>query len=243
MNKRQLIWIGLFVYTTILVTSFLHLLHALLRYSHPVQLGDLMIPGWIGAVGVALGLDMAILYFSYLSVRLRGMGAAMAKQAAVSAMLLVWFAVAYSMVWDHLLAARWADAAVGFILSTFVPLTAMRIGQVLGALSEAPEEETAIQMGVRSSQSSSLAPPAQAGAVAAAMVRVENHIHTQAQPGAEAALNGPERLVMGLIAQGIYDITELAGRTRLQTRDIIGICGALEAKNLVRKTGFGYEAA
>jgi len=54
MQKRQLTSIGLFVYATILVTSFLHVLEAFLAYSHPVQLGPLVIPGWIAGVGVAL---------------------------------------------------------------------------------------------------------------------------------------------------------------------------------------------
>lgn len=129
MDRKQLTTIGLFVYGTILVTSFLHILDSFLAYSHDVALGPLTIPGWLGGVGVALGLDMAILYFSYLSVALRGQpGAATAKGAANAAMLLVWFAVLHSMVWDHVAAGRWLEVAVGFCLSLFVPLTAHRAG-------------------------------------------------------------------------------------------------------------------
>ena len=61
MPKRQLTTIGLLVYATILVTSFLHVLEAFLAYSHPVTLGPLVIPGWVSGVGVDLGLDLSIL--------------------------------------------------------------------------------------------------------------------------------------------------------------------------------------
>lgn len=140
MPKRQLTTIGLLVYATILVTSFLHVLEAFLAYSHPVTLGPLVIPGWVSGVGVALGLDLSILYFSYLSVILPGPGAHTAKQASRAAMLLVWFAVLYSMVWGHVAAGRWLEAGVGLLLSLFVPLTSLRVGQLLAEITRMPLE-------------------------------------------------------------------------------------------------------
>jgi hypothetical protein len=181
MAKRQLTTIGLLVYATILVTSFLHVLEAFLAYSHPVTLGSLVIPAWVSGVGVALGLDLSILYFSYLSVILPGSGAHTAKQASRAATLLVWFAVLYSMVWGHVAAGRWLEAGVGALLSLFVPLTSLRVGQLLAEITRMPlertNEATAPEQTIpyRDGQSPYTEGP---GLAAAQMVKVETHIHT-----------------------------------------------------------------
>lgn len=154
MSKLRLLQAGLFVYVTILVTSFLHVLHSFLQYSQePVRLGDFTIPGWLGGLGVAVGLDLAVIYFSFVAVVLQSeqkderghliphSGAVSAKQGGVWAMLLVWFAVVYSMVWSRVEAGQWVAAFIGFVLSTFVPLTSLRIGQVLGEISKLPDPD------------------------------------------------------------------------------------------------------
>jgi hypothetical protein len=194
MAKRQLTTIGLLVYATILVTSFLHVLEAFLAYSHPVTLGSLVIPAWVSGVGVALGLDLSILYFSYLSVILPGSGAHTAKQASRAATLLVWFAVLYSMVWGHVAAGRWLEAGVGALLSLFVPLTSLRVGQLLAEITRMPQERaeaaaseqtipyrdgqspyTGPTIPYRDGQSPYTEGP---GLAAAQVVKVETHIHT-----------------------------------------------------------------
>jgi hypothetical protein len=155
MSKLRLLQAGLVVYITILITSFLHVLHAFLAYSDKtIQLGSLSIPGWWSGLGVAIGLDLAIIYFSFVSVFLQtnekdaqgktiqSPGALAARYGATWAMLLVWFAVVYSMVWQHLQAGEWVPAFIGFILSLFVPLTSLRVGQVLGEIAKLPETET-----------------------------------------------------------------------------------------------------
>lgn len=152
MTKLRLLQAGLLVYITILVTSFLHVLHSFLQYSQePIRLGEFTIPGWLGGLGVAIGLDLAVIYFSFVAVVLQGEqkdergnliphpGALSAKQGGVWAMLLVWFAVLYSMVGGHLEAREWVEAGIGLVLSLFVPLTSLRIGQVLGEISKLPE--------------------------------------------------------------------------------------------------------
>lgn len=154
MTKLRLLQAGLLVYITILVTSFLHVLHSFLQYSQePIRLGEFAIPGWLGGLGVAIGLDLAVIYFSFVAVVLQTEqkdeqgnliphpGALSAKQGGVWAMLLVWFAVLYSMIGTHLESQDWVKAGIGMVLSLFVPLTSLRIGQVLGEISKLPDPD------------------------------------------------------------------------------------------------------
>ncbi|MDX2007426.1 MAG: hypothetical protein SFU83_19485 [Meiothermus sp.] len=145
MNKTILVYVGLMVYVTILVTSFLHVLDSFMLYNtKDIVLNNLVIPGWLAGFGVAIGLDLAVIYFSFVGVLT---GSRIAKQGSVYAMLLVWFAVAYSMVHSHFPAMAAGDSAaaisfwVGLILSMFVPLTGLRVGQVLGELAGGKSED------------------------------------------------------------------------------------------------------
>jgi len=282
MAKRPLTTIGLLVYATILVTSFLHVLEAFLAYSHPVTLGSLVIPAWVSGVGVALGLDLSILYFSYLSVILTGSGAHTAKQASRAATLLVWFAVLYSMVWGHVAAGRWLEAGVGALLSLFVPLTSLRVGQLLAEITRTPLERaeagapgqtiphrdgqspyTGPTTPYRDGQSPYTEGP---GLAAAQMVKVETHIHTAGageggaplhtrdgqSPYAEPTipfrdrqkLSPAERAVLQVIEQrGYVRLMELMGELGTGLNRIGEVCGALEARGLIRRRDGGWEAA
>lgn len=135
-NRWLVVW-GLAVYVLILATSFLHTWESYLPFSGSAD-QPLVDPKW-EALGVALGLDMAIIYFSFIGVLRRSRTA---KSASVTAMLLVWFAVLVSMLrlpesltpllggdYTHL-----PTLLVGFALSLFVPLSSLRVGQVLGEL-------------------------------------------------------------------------------------------------------------
>jgi hypothetical protein len=259
MAKRQLTTIGLMVYATILVTSFLHVLEAFMAYSHPVTLGSLVIPAWVSGVGVALGLDLSILYFSYLSVILPGSGAHTAKQASRAATLLVWFAVLYSMVWAHVAAGRWLEAGVGAALSLFVPLTSLRVGQLLAEITRMPLERT-----------NEAGAPEGPGLAAAQVVKVETHIHTagtgeggapqdslplyrdEQSPYTERTipyrdiqkLTSAERAVLKAIEQrGYVRLMELMGELGTGLNHIGEVCGALEARGLIRRRDGGWEAA
>jgi len=266
MAKRQLTTIGLLVYATILVTSFLHVLEAFLAYSHPVTLGSLVIPAWVSGVGVALGLDLSILYFSYLSVILPGSGAHTAKQASRAATLLVWFAVLYSMVWGHVAAGRWLEAGVGALLSLFVPLTSLRVGQLLAEITRMPLERTngagapEQTTPYRDGQSPYTEGP---GLAAAQVVKVETHIHTagageggapqgsaplhteQTIPSRDRQRLSPaERAVLQVIEQrGYVRLMELMGELGTGMNRIGEVCGALEARGLIRRRDGGWEAA
>ncbi|MCL6528218.1 MAG: hypothetical protein K6T57_15270 [Thermaceae bacterium] len=259
MQKRQLTSIGLFVYATILVTSFLHVLEAFLAYSHPVQLGPLVIPGWIAGVGVALGLDMAILYFSYLSVILQGQpGALTAKRASTAAMFLVWFAVLYSMVWGHLAAGRWLEALVGVALSSFVPLTSLRIGQVLAEVSRMDARPGREEAGGVSLEPVSPAPAleerpaagATGAALAAQMVRVETHIHTaptespEPSPRPYTGMDPVERGVMqALQGMGGMTLSELAEQTGLDGGKLVKACGQAVGVSRITQGGLARNGA
>jgi hypothetical protein len=252
MAKRQLTTIGLMVYATILVTSFLHVLEAFMAYSHPVTLGSLVIPAWVSGVGVALGLDLSILYFSYLSVILPGSGAHTAKQASRAATLLVWFAVLYSMVWAHVAAGRWLEAGVGAALSLFVPLTSLRVGQLLAEITRMPLERT-----------NEAGAPEGPGLAAAQMVKVETHIHTAGTGEGGAPqdslplytertipyqdiqkLTSAERAVLKAIEQrGYVRLMELMGELGTGLNHIGEVCGTLEARGLIRRRDGGWEAA
>ena len=274
MAKRPLTTIGLLVYATILVTSFLHVLEAFLAYSHPVTLGSLVIPAWVSGVGVALGLDLSILYFSYLSVILPGSGGHTAKQASRAATLLVWFAVLYSMVWGHVAAGRWLEAGVGALLSLFVPLTSLRVGQLLAEITRTPQER-ANEAGApeqtipyRDGQSPYTEGP---GLAAAQVVKVETHIHTagageggapqdsaplytrdgqspyteQTIPSRDRQRLSPaEQAVLQVIEQrGYVRVMELMGELRTGMNQVGEVCGALEARGLIRRRDGGWEAA
>ena len=273
MAKRPLTTIGLLVYATILVTSFLHVLEAFLAYSHPVTLGSLVIPAWVSGVGVALGLDLSILYFSYLSVILTGSGAHTAKQASRAATLLVWFAVLYSMVWGHVAAGRWLEAGVGALLSLFVPLTSLRVGQLLAEITRTPLERaeagapgqtiphrdgqspyTGPTTPYRDGQSPYTEGP---GLAAAQVVKVETHIHTAGTGEGGAPqdsaplhtrdgqrLTPAERAVLQVIEQRRYvRLMELMGELGTGMNRIGEVCGALEARGLIRRRDGGWEAA
>jgi len=266
MAKRQLTTIGLLVYATILVTSFLHVLEAFMAYSHPVTLGSLVIPAWVSGVGVALGLDLSILYFSYLSVILPGSGAHTAKQASRAATLLVWFAVLYSMVWAHVAAGRWLEAGVGALLSLFVPLTSLRVGQLLAEITRMPLERTneagAPEQTIpyRDGQSPYTEGP---GLAAAQVVKVETHIHTAGAGEGGAPQDsvplyrdgqGPyrdmqkltpaERAVLQVIEQrGYVRLMELMGELGTGPNRVGEVCGTLEARGLIRRRDGGWEAA
>ena len=260
MAKRQLTTIGLMVYATILVTSFLHVLEAFLAYSHPVTLGSLVIPAWVSGVGVALGLDLSILYFSYLSVILPGSGAHTAKQASRAATLLVWFAVLYSMVWAHVAAGRWLEAGVGALLSLFVPLTSLRVGQLLAEITRMPLERAVAEPVGRTNEA---AAPEGPGLAAAQMVKVETHIHTagtgeggapqdsvplyteQTIPSRDRQrLTPAERAVLKVIEQrGYVRLVELMGELGTGLNHIGEVCGTLEARGLIRRRDGGWEAA
>ncbi|ADH65350.1 hypothetical protein Mesil_3557 (plasmid) [Allomeiothermus silvanus DSM 9946] len=268
MPKRQLTTIGLLVYATILVTSFLHVLEAFLAYSHPVTLGPLVIPGWVSGVGVALGLDLSILYFSYLSVILPGSGAATAKQASRAAMLLVWFAVLYSMVWGHVAAGRWLEAGVGLLLSLFVPLTSLRVGQLLAEISRMPVgEPEGIAVGdaamprLEALRATTLPQAAEGhvpeGTLAAAqLVKVETHIHTrpedlplrQQEPVRQGVseiprLNGSEQAVLRFLQQrGHAQVAELMQHLGVSLMQVGEVCATLEARGLIRRRDGGWEA-
>jgi hypothetical protein len=140
-NRFFVAW-GLGVYVLILVTSFLHTWESYLPYSGTGETDPLVDPR-LEALGVALGLDMAIIYFSFIGVLRRSRTA---KSASVTAMLLVWFAVLASMLGlpERLTAFRpgdWPHLAVGFLLSLFVPLSSLKVGQVLGELVSAREPD------------------------------------------------------------------------------------------------------
>lgn len=255
MPKRQLTTIGLLVYATILVTSFLHVLEAFLAYSHPVTLGSLVIPGWVSAVGVALGLDLSILYFSYLSVVLSGSGAVTAKQASRAAMLLVWFAVLYSMVWGHVAAGRWLEAGVGLLLSLFVPLTSLRVGQLLAEINRMPVGEPEALRATTLPQTKEGHAPE--GTLAAAqLVKVETHIHTrpedlplrQQEPVREGVsqtpqLNASEQAVLRFLQeQGHMQVADLMQHLGVSLNRVGEVCATLEARGLIRRRDGGWEA-
>jgi hypothetical protein len=286
MPKRQLTTIGLLVYATILVTSFLHVLEAFLAYSHPVTLGPLTVPGWVSGVGVALGLDLSILYFSYLSVILPGPGALTAKQASRAAMLLVWFAVLYSMVWEHVAAGRWLEAGVGVLLSLFVPLTSLRVGQLLAEIARVPGEALSLTEAAKavhpgddplSGRHTAVHPgddplSGRAASVhqgAAQLVRVETHIHTaqdslkertddprwdgrlrppftgvdDERKEAPTLSNPTERAVMRVLQErGYVQLAELMQYLGTSLNQIGEVCGALEARGLIRRRDGGWEA-
>lgn len=139
-NRLFVAW-GLGVYVLILVTSFLHTWESYLPYSG--NGADSLVDPRLEALGVALGLDMAIIYFSFIGVLRRSRTA---KSASVTAMLLVWFAVLASMLGlperlGSATPADWPYLAVGFLLSLFVPLSSLRVGQVLGELVSAREPD------------------------------------------------------------------------------------------------------
>jgi hypothetical protein len=137
-DRFYIAW-GLFVYVLILVTSFLHTWESYLPFS---EHGPKLVDPKIEALGVALGLDMAIIYFSFIGV-LRQSNTA--KAASVTAMLLVWFAVMVSMLGlpEALKESDPAKNVIGFILSLFVPLSSLRVGQVLGELARGTPPATA----------------------------------------------------------------------------------------------------
>jgi hypothetical protein len=128
-DRFYIAW-GLAVYVLILVTSFLHTWESYLPFS---QHGPKLVDPRLEALGVALGLDMAIIYFSFIGVLRQSRTA---KAASVTAMLLVWFAVMVSMLGlpEALKEGDPARNLIGFVLSLFVPLSSLRVGQVLGEL-------------------------------------------------------------------------------------------------------------
>lgn len=127
--------LGLFIYALALFTSFMHVWEVYSRFGGHFPALDRV---WV-ALGVALGLDLTALYYSYLSVQ----GIKSARLGSYMAVSLVWFAVLVSLMTG---AQTLLERAVAFILSSFVLVTTFFLGRVLGELSQRskPEEEVAL---------------------------------------------------------------------------------------------------
>ncbi len=126
----MLIRLGLAIYAITLFTSFLHLWEVYSRFGDNFPVLDRV---WV-ALGVALGIDLAALYYSYLSV----IGVRSAKIASYLAVSLVWFTVLVSLLSN---ANTLTEKAVAIVLSSFVLVTTFFMGKVLGELSDHQEQE------------------------------------------------------------------------------------------------------
>jgi hypothetical protein len=126
----MLIRLGLAIYTITLFTSFLHVWEVYSRFGDQFPVLDRV---WV-ALGVALGIDLAALYYSYLSV----IGVRSAKIASYLAVSLVWFTVLVSLLSN---AHTPTEKAVAIVLSSFVLVTTFFMGKVLGELSDSSNHE------------------------------------------------------------------------------------------------------
>ncbi len=129
----MLIRLGLAIYAITLFTSFLHLWEVYSRFGDNFPVLDRV---WV-ALGVALGIDLAALYYSYLSV----IGVRSAKVASYLAVSLVWFTVLVSLLSN---ANTLTEKAVAIVLSSFVLVTTFFMGKVLGELSDRQEQELGV---------------------------------------------------------------------------------------------------
>ncbi len=119
----MLIRLGLLIYAFSLFTSFMHVWEVYARFGGEFPVLDRV---WV-ALGVALGLDLTAIYYSYLSV----LGVKTAKVGSYFSVGLVWFAVLISLLTGtHTL----SEKVIVFVLSLFVLASTFFLGRVLGEL-------------------------------------------------------------------------------------------------------------
>lgn len=129
---RGLVKLGLVIYALTLLTSFMHVWEAYSKFGSEFPFVS---PVWV-ALGVAVGLDLSALYYSYVAVLT---GSKWARTASLLSVLLVWFAVVTSML--HLPdGLPLHQALVGLVLSSFVPVSNLFMGRVLGELARSAKE-------------------------------------------------------------------------------------------------------
>ncbi|API81820.1 hypothetical protein G20c_12 [Thermus phage G20c] len=121
--RTPLIRLGLGIYALALFTSFMHVWEVYSRFGAHFPVLDRV---WV-ALGVALGLDLTALYYSYLSV----LGVKSARVGSYLAVSLVWFTVAVSLFSGT---QTTTDKVIALVLSTFVLVTTFFLGKVLGEL-------------------------------------------------------------------------------------------------------------
>ncbi|AYJ74704.1 hypothetical protein phiFa_03 [Thermus phage phiFa] len=127
-KANVLVRLGLAIYALTLLTSFMHVWEAYSKFGSEFPFVE---PVWV-ALGVAVGLDLSALYYSYVAVLT---GSRLARTASLLSVLLVWFAVVTSML--HLPEGLpLTQALVGLVLSSFVPVSNLFMGKVLGELAK-----------------------------------------------------------------------------------------------------------
>ncbi len=144
----MLVRLGLGIYTLTLLTSFMHVWEAYSKFGSGFPFVESV---WV-ALGVAVGLDLSALYYSYVAVLT---GSKLARTASLSSVLLVWFAVVTSML-------RLPEglplhqALVGLVLSGFVPVSNLFMGRVLGELARSANNSAKPERYVTSEEAAKL---------------------------------------------------------------------------------------
>jgi hypothetical protein len=144
----MLVRLGLGIYTLTLLTSFMHVWEAYSKFGSEFPFVE---PVWV-ALGVAVGLDLSALYYSYVAVLT---GSRLARTASLLSVLLVWFAVVTSML--HLPEGLpLHQALVGLVLSSFVPVSNLFMGRVLGELARSAGDSTKLERYVTSEEAAKI---------------------------------------------------------------------------------------
>jgi len=230
LKRLLLLFLGL-SYLSVLALSTAHLTN-----WFSLTAGEL--PGWL-SLGLAVGwefLAFSLSLASTLEPRLRW-----TFYGALFVMSTVWFGNFIAMLY----AAQGLPLWMVLIQSSFA-LGPMIAGKAIGELLRLRETPRADKNAAIVTREPAPVPAVQAGAVAAQVVRVETHVHSVPHNGATSEaigeLGSEETRVLTLIQRGQGNVSQLIGATGFSPKAVVGVCGLLEGKGLIRAAGTGWEA-